>query len=182
MGQNGGTDQIKITTDYLQIDSLQEISPAEVKVLIVDENSSVGYTTNLPGGSSLWDISGNYIYYTGGNVAIGDENMDKSLHVYGTVYSKEVQVKLSIDAPDYVFDPDYQLMKLDDLQNYLDKNKHLPEVPSAKEMEKNGVNLSEMNMLLLKKVEELTLYMLEQQKEIDALKKVVGSSGQSQSQ
>lgn len=173
-GQDGGSEQIMVKTSYLQIDSLQEISPAEVKVLIVDENSAVGYTTNLPGGSSLWYDNGNYITYMGGNVAVGDPLENKNLHVYGNIYSQEVKVQLQIPAPDYVFEPGYQLMKLPELQKYLDKNKHLPEIPSAKEMEKEGVKLSEMNMLLLKKVEELTLYMLEQQKEIDALKKVVG--------
>jgi hypothetical protein len=69
-------------------------------------------------------------------------------------------------------------MPLDELKTYLDTNKHLPEVPSAKEMEANGVNLKEMNLLLLKKVEELTLYQIQSldrilklEKEIETLKK-----------
>jgi hypothetical protein len=59
---------------------------------------------------------------------------------------------------------------LAEIETYIKENKHLPEVPSAKEMEKNGVQLGEMNMLLLKKVEELTLYVIEQNKEIKELK------------
>lgn len=178
-GQDGGIDQIMVKTNYLQIDSLKEIAPSQVKVLIVDENSSVGYTTNLPGGSSLWDDNGTYINYLGGNVAIGDTLLeDKNLHVYGSIYSHEVRVRLYIPAPDYVFEPNYQLMSLAELQSYLEKHKHLPEVPSAKEMEKDGVKLSEMNMLLLKKVEELTLYTLKQQREIDTLKKVLNEQKQ----
>jgi hypothetical protein len=87
------------------------------------------------------------------------------------VHAQEVKVDLSVPGPDYVFNSDYNLLTLEEIQTYIDKNKHLPEVPSAKEMEANGVQLGEMNMLLLKKIEELTLYLLEQQKQISELKK-----------
>jgi hypothetical protein len=68
-------------------------------------------------------------------------------------------------VPDYVFEKNYNLRPLAEVENYINQNKHLPEVPAAKEMEANGVNLGEMNMLLLKKVEELTLYVIELKKE-----------------
>jgi len=61
-------------------------------------------------------------------------------------------------------------MSLEETKAYIDANKHLPEVPSAKEMEKNGVQLGEMNLLLLKKVEELTLHLIEQEEQIKKLK------------
>jgi hypothetical protein len=64
-------------------------------------------------------------------------------------------------------------MSLEETKAYIDANKHLPEVPSAKEMEKNGLQLGEMNLLLLKKVEELTLHILEQKRQIDELKEQV---------
>ena len=165
-GQDGGVDQIKIKTGYLQIDSLQEISPAELKVLVVDESSSVGYTRTLPGGASLWADNGTYITYIGGNVAVGDSINNKNLHVFGNIYSREVKVQLSIPAPDYVFESGYRLMELSELQKFIDANNHLPGIPSAMDMEREGVKLSEMNMLLLKKVEELTLYVLEQNKQL----------------
>ena len=177
-GQDGGADHIKIRTNYLQIDSLHEIAPTEVKVLTVDENSTVGYTTTLSGGESLWSNEGNYINYLGGNVAVGDSLNNKNLHVFGNIYTHEVRVQLSIPAPDYVFEKNYDLMQLNDLQKYLEVNKHLPEVPSAKEMETDGVSLSEMNMLLLKKVEELTLYVIEQQKAIDAQNEQIRKLGE----
>jgi hypothetical protein len=69
-------------------------------------------------------------------------------------------------VPDYVFEKSYSLPSLEEVKSYIDQNKHLPEVPSAKEMESNGVNLGEMNMLLLKKIEELTLYVIEQNKKL----------------
>ncbi len=100
-----------------------------------------------------------------GNVGIGTTNPGSfKLAVNGKTWTTEVQVAVS-KPPDYVFEPTYHLSPLDSIKTYIDKNKHLPEVPSAKEMEKNGVNLGEMNMLLLKKIEELTLYVIELKKE-----------------
>jgi hypothetical protein len=75
-----------------------------------------------------------------------------------------------VAAPDYVFEKDYPLTSLEELKAYIDQHKHLPEVPSAKEMGENGINLKEMNLLLLKKVEELTLYVIELKKEVDSVK------------
>jgi hypothetical protein len=102
-----------------------------------------------------------------GDVGIGTTNPTQKLQVKGTVYSTEVKVDLAAGTgPDYVFEPTYDLKPLTEIETYIKENKHLPEVPSAKEMEKNGVQLGEMNMLLLKKVEELTLYVIEQNKTI----------------
>jgi hypothetical protein len=71
---------------------------------------------------------------------------------------------------DHVFNDDYNLMKLNDVENYIKTNKHLPDIPSQKEVNESGFDLAEMDGLLLKKIEELTLYIIEQQKEIDELK------------
>src|SRR6185295_6708419 len=105
-----------------------------------------------------------------GNVGIGNSNPDAKLTVTGQVHAQEVKVSIAAPGPDYVFSSDYKLPSLEDIKTYIDQNKHLPEVPSAKEMEKNGVQLGEMNMLLLRKIEELTLYLLEQNKLIADLK------------
>ena len=72
--------------------------------------------------------------------------------------------------PDYVFNKDYVLPSLQDVEKYIEKNKHLENVPSAAEIEKNGLNLAKMDEVLLKKVEELTLYVIQLQKEVEALK------------
>ena len=89
-----------------------------------------------------------------------------------------MKVDLNVPGPDYVFEKNYDLRPLTEVEAYINQNKHLPEIPAAKEMEQNGVNLGEMNMMLLKKVEELTLYVIELKKElgqqlgeIEALKK-----------
>jgi hypothetical protein len=112
-----------------------------------------------------------------GNVGIGTTTPDAKLAVKGTIHANEVRVDLNVQGPDYVFEPTYHLKPLAEIEAYIKENKHLPEVPSAKEMEKNGVQLGEMNMLLLKKIEEMTLYVIElkkrdeaQQKEIEKIK------------
>ncbi|MFC7526830.1 hypothetical protein ACFQRK_22935 [Parapedobacter sp. GCM10030251] len=92
------------------------------------------------------------------------------LAVEGAILAKEVKVKTDISVPDYVFEPDYKLPALAEIEAYVKQHKHLPEIPSAKDIEQDGLNLAEMNLLLLKKVEELTLYILEQQREINQLK------------
>jgi len=107
----------------------------------------------------------------GGNVGIGTSNPDYKLTVNGSIHAKEVRVDLSVPGPDYVFANDYKLPSLEEIKIYIDENKHLPEVPSAAAMEKNGVQLGEMNMLLLKKIEELTLYVIDQNKKMEELKK-----------
>lgn len=99
-----------------------------------------------------------------GNVGIGTLNPDAKLAVQGTIHSTSVLVDTNVPIPDYVFKADYKLPTLAELKAYTDKNHHLPDVPSAAEFEKNGINLGEMNIALLKKVEELTLYLMEQDK------------------
>jgi len=111
-----------------------------------------------------------------GNVAIGTTDpKGYKFAVAGSAIAESMTVKLQANWPDVVFKKDYTLMPLSDVKTYIDKNQHLPEIPAAAEVEKDGVNLGEMNRLLVKKVEELTLYLIEQQKEIDQLKAKINS-------
>jgi hypothetical protein len=103
---------------------------------------------------------------TNGNIGIGTINPDAKLAVKGTIHASSVLVDTNVPTPDYVFKNDYNLPSLAEIKTYTEKNHHLPGVPSAAEMEKNGLNLGEMNMTLLKKVEELTLYLIEQHKQL----------------
>jgi hypothetical protein len=94
------------------------------------------------------------------------------LMVNGTIYSKAVTVKLT-DAngcfPDYVFNKDYKLQPLSEVEEYIKEHNHLPEVPSAQEVDKEGMDLADMNMILLKKIEEMTLHMIEINKKVTTL-------------
>lgn len=117
------------------------------------------------------DLGNNtFINAQDGNVAIGTHTPDVNakLTVMGKIHTNEVLVDLNIQGPDYVFEKDYDLLSLSEIESYVHQHKHLPEVPSAKEMEANGLNLKEMNLLLLKKVEELTLHLIEIKKENEA--------------
>ncbi len=88
------------------------------------------------------------------------------LAVAGSAIATSFTVKTLVNWPDYVFKPTYHLPPLSDVKAYIDQNHHLPEMPSAKEVSDNGLNLGEINKLLLKKVEELTLYLIEKDNEI----------------
>ncbi|MEP1095925.1 MAG: hypothetical protein ABJG78_12490 [Cyclobacteriaceae bacterium] len=98
-------------------------------------------------------------------VGIGTQNVPDGyqLAVDGKAVMEEVSVQLSGNWPDYVFEFDYDLPTLESVEAYIKSEHHLPEIPSAKEMEENGVELGTMNMLLLKKIEELTLYAIKQE-------------------
>ncbi|SCY14966.1 hypothetical protein SAMN02927916_1277 [Flavobacterium anhuiense] len=105
-----------------------------------------------------------------GKIGIGTSNPISKLTVAGDIHSREVRVSVDAGA-DFVFEHNYNLPSLDAVTKYIKENKHLPEIASADEMKKEGINLSEMNIKLLQKIEELTLYVIEQSKEIKALKK-----------
>jgi hypothetical protein len=93
------------------------------------------------------------------------------LAVNGKIGAKEVMVEITSGTwPDYVFEPEYKLPSLLELEQYIKVNKHLPEVPSAVEVKENGLSVGEMNTILLKKMEELTLHMIELKKENDKMK------------
>jgi hypothetical protein len=122
-----------------------------------------------------------------GKIGIGTKTPDELLTVKGKIHTQEVLVDLNgAVAPDYVFEtyfkgfsnlnPDYNILSLKEVDEFIKKNHHLPKIPSAEILEKEGMSLKEMNLLLLEKIEELTLYTIEQQKEIEALKNAISSN------
>jgi hypothetical protein len=101
-----------------------------------------------------------------GNVGIGTHNLTEKLSVNGKIRAKEIKVEADngTNWPDYVFQNDYKLLSLAAIEKHIKEKGHLPEVPSAKEVEKDGIALGANQAVLLKKIEELTLYMIEQDK------------------
>ena len=122
-----------------------------------------------------------------GNVGIGTFNTKGyKLAVAGSVIATSVTVKVLTAWPDYVFQDDYHLPSLTDVKQYIALNKHLPDLPSANKISSEGLDLGNMNILLTKKIEELTLYVIEkdnelkkQQAQIEQLK-VVGQQFEAQ--
>ncbi len=140
---------------------------------------------------SSWDWRNNLVLKSNGSVGVGKLTPDAKLDVAGNIKAHEIEVTLaSMDdlnlngtlaannitlaangqTADFVFADDYNLKPLSEVETFIKTNKHLPEIPSAAQMEKQGVNLAEMNKLLLQKVEELTLYQIEKDKEVQELK------------
>lgn len=152
--------------DFVGINT--SLSTTQAARIIGFQDGTAG-ATFIPGKLSFYTSTGSAVAIermtikSDGSIGIGTSTPDEKLTVNGVIHSKEVKVNLNVPAPDYVFEPDYKLTPLDELKVYLDKNRHLPEIPSATQMEKDGINLSDMNVKLLKKIEELTLYLIEQQ-------------------
>ena len=114
-------------------------------------------------------------FQVGGNVMIGTGSpaTGYQLSVNGKVICTEAKVQLNSAWPDYVFASSYQKPTLYEVEDYINKHKHLPNIPSAAEVEKDGLLLGDMQKRMMEKVEELTLYLIEIKKENDQLKKRV---------
>jgi Phage T4 tail fibre len=114
----------------------------------------------------LGDIANNDL-----KVGIGTNNPDQKLTVKGKIHAHELIIDMNINnVPDYVFEKTYDLMPLSQLKQYVETNKHLPAIPSASEIDCDGLHLGTMSMNLLKKAEELTLYVLQLKDQNDALR------------
>lgn len=110
-----------------------------------------------------------FLVQSNGNVGIGTANPDYKLTINGKIKAEEIQVVVDVPA-DYVFDPEYNLTPLEDLEKYVSEYKHLPGVPNAEQIRADGWRVGEMNNKLLEKIEEITLYLIEMRKENNAIK------------
>ncbi len=119
-----------------------------------------------------------FVVLANGNVGIGLANPTNTLAVNGDIRAREIVVTLD-GWPDYVFAPDYRLRPLDEVQAFIARHGHLPDIPSANEIAQGGVNLGASQAQLLRKIEELTLYMLQLKQENAELKNDLNALGRS---
>jgi len=108
-----------------------------------------------------------------GNVSIGTPDVAAGyrVSVLGKIICEELKVQVKASWPDYVFQNNYGLMPLQDLRNYIKQHQHLPNIPAAKDVHANGMEMGDMQRRMMEKIEELTLYVLELQQQVDQLKK-----------
>jgi hypothetical protein len=139
---------------------------------------------NLRVGTNSSNTEGKFVVRVGGSDRILVDNTGLSVgttsaapgymfRVGGKMICEEVKVKLEGSWPDYVFDKKYSLPTLPELQRFIEENKHLPNIPPASIIEKNGVELGDMQRKMMEKIEELTLYILQLHNEIETLKKTL---------
>ncbi|WP_343540128.1 hypothetical protein [Sphingobacterium thalpophilum] len=138
----------------------------KVKVQLMQPAS----VTSLASGLSLSDpVTGDggpvrqYRHFSDARIGIGTKSPEHKLDIVGTARAHSILVNTQKTA-DFVFDPSYQLPGLDSLQSFISENRHLPGIPSAAQMEKEGINVGDLQIDLLQKIEELTLYIIEQDK------------------
>jgi len=102
-------------------------------------------------------------HFNDDRIGIGTKSPEYKLDIVGTARAHSILVNTQKTA-DFVFEPTYELPALDSLEAFITDNRHLPGIPSAKQMEKNGINIGDLQIDLLQKIEELTLYIIEQDK------------------
>ncbi|BAV09531.1 hypothetical protein SAMN05421788_101964 [Filimonas lacunae] len=166
-----GNDNLKIVNNHNTMSGAAIMIPGNGQP---NQNSIVFYTKST--GTAVvnddYSIAPRMIIDASGNIGIGTTSPQSELAVKGTITSKKIKVTLSGWA-DYVFDPSYQLQPLSQIEKYIQENKHLPEVPTTAEVKKDGIDIGDNQALLLKKIEELTLYIIQQSKRLDAQEKVI---------
>jgi hypothetical protein len=174
---DNGTSNLDLhSTRWGSLVSFTRMDPtgSSYNVMSVGGNNTTGGTLSLYNTSNQVGLLLNgqgTTYFTGGAVAIGTTNPGSNkLAVEGVIACRKVVVTQTNPFPDYVFAPGYHRPSLDSLSSYIQAYRHLPDMPTADSVQKNGLDLANTQTALVKKIEELTLYLIDQKKELDSLK------------
>ncbi len=176
------------SSDVMEANSFKinsDPAPSSTGYDILTRNTSTGLVEKVASSSIAIDQS-NIVHKSGdeaifgiktfnGNIGIGTTNPGTyQLAVKGTIKTQAIKVDPT-DWSDYVFYKSYKLPSLKDVESFITEKQHLPDIPSEAEVKKNGIELGEMNSLLLKKIEELTLYMIEKDKQLEKANEKIDS-------
>ncbi len=151
------------------------VFPTDTSLVIWSNSGANNYLVLQPswGNTGIGTYSPNAKLHINGTQLIGSTSdriaAGYNLSVHGKIIAEEVKVQLYAAWPDYVFSNNYKLMPLEQLEQSINTNKHLPNIPAAAEVEKNGIMLGDMNRRLMEKVEELTLYIIDLNKKNNVL-------------
>lgn len=171
----------KVGTTSLSLENNSLTPNTEYFLSVETRYTSIPYKLVVKGGvfSGYWTSTNGSIHpiELTNKVGIGTDviPIGFDLAVDGKVIAEEVKVQLSENWPDYVFYDSYELTELNELTKYINREKHLPDIPSAEEIEKEGFELGSMDAKLLKKIEELTLYIIQQNIELVKVKSRLAS-------
>ena len=161
--------RLHVDKGHLRIGNGTSESSRSANVLLFGDNTHVQIGEWQA--DNMLSFQANTYNFTTGNVGIGTTSPSYKLDVNGTIRANEIIVNTT--GADFVFADDYQLRPLSEVKAFIQENKHLPEIQSAKEMQENGVGINELQTQLLQKIEELTLYLIQQEQIIEELRHVV---------
>ncbi len=163
IGTTSPVAKLEVKGDFIRLQESAAARTLDIYPAVSGQNHRFTSTTTS-GGYNFENNAGTLMTISStGQVGIGTTSPGEKLEVNGTIRSKRVKVEAT-GWPDYVFSKNYTLNTLEEVEDFIQKNQHLPEVPSAKEIEEKGLDLGAMDATLLKKVEELTLYLIEEHK------------------
>lgn len=152
--------------------------------MVFDHPLTESEVLQLYNGNKPYDVTFDLpnLFHNDGKIGISTPFPDELLTVNDVIHAEQLKIDSSVPVPDFVFEKSYDLKTLEWIENYIKENGHLPDIPPASTIEKEGINIEQMDMALLQKVEELTLYIIGQEKQIKEIEKNIETLNISESE